>query len=79
MNLHYHIKKPLIATLAAVGLTGVVLIAACNWRLETRTPPKEVAELAPDFALPDHEGRVVTLDSLVQGGPAVVVFYRGFW
>jgi cytochrome oxidase Cu insertion factor (SCO1/SenC/PrrC family) len=79
MKLQHHINKHQKAIFAAIGLAGLVLIAACNWRLETRTPPKEVAELAPDFSLPDHEGRTVTLDSLVQDGPAVVVFYRGFW
>lgn len=48
--------------------------------------PAEVAKdeaaadpIAPDFALPSHDDRVVTLDELVRDGPAVVVFYRGHW
>ncbi|MBY0506547.1 MAG: AhpC/TSA family protein [Bryobacteraceae bacterium] len=34
---------------------------------------------APDFLLPDLEGRAVSLSSLVAAGPAVLVFYRGGW
>jgi peroxiredoxin Q/BCP len=32
---------------------------------------------APDFELPDHTGRNVSLRSLVQRGPAVIFFYPG--
>jgi peroxiredoxin len=38
-----------------------------------------VRQRAPAFALPDVDGRVVTLDALRTRGPAVVVFYRGDW
>lgn len=34
---------------------------------------------APDFALPDAKGGVVSLMSALAGGPAVVTFYRGGW
>ncbi len=34
---------------------------------------------APDFALPDAKGGVVSLASALAGGPAVVTFYRGGW
>src|SRR5579859_5096024 len=34
---------------------------------------------APDFSLPDQVGDTVSLDSVLQRGPAVVVFYRGEW
>jgi peroxiredoxin len=34
---------------------------------------------APDFSLKDQTGRTVTLASLTQNGPAVLVFYRGYW
>lgn len=33
----------------------------------------------PDFALPDDEGRIVSLKELLRGGPAVVTFHRGHW
>jgi thiol-disulfide isomerase/thioredoxin len=34
---------------------------------------------APDFTLPDPQGRNVSLGTLLEAGPAVVTFYRGGW
>jgi peroxiredoxin len=34
---------------------------------------------APDFMLPDQQGRPVSLSELLRAGPAVVTFYRGGW
>jgi peroxiredoxin len=34
---------------------------------------------APDFSLRDQRGETVALSALLARGPAVVVFYRGFW
>ena len=36
-------------------------------------------DAAPDFKLPDADGRDVTLSNLLRSGPVVVVFYRGHW
>jgi len=36
-------------------------------------------DLAPDFTLPDAQGRDVSLGSLLEAGSAVVTFYRGGW
>jgi len=36
-------------------------------------------EMAPDFALPDTGGRIVSLEAALAHGPAVVTFYRGGW
>jgi AhpC/TSA family len=33
----------------------------------------------PAFVLPDASGRLVSLDSLLQGGPIAVTFHRGHW
>jgi len=41
--------------------------------------PGVVTTSAQDFSLPDTKGDQVTLSSLVAHGPAVLVFYRGFW
>jgi hypothetical protein len=39
-----------------------------------------VGQKAPDFALQDRGGKVVTLGDLLSGSRAVVlIFYRGFW
>jgi hypothetical protein len=41
--------------------------------------PAEALPSAPDFTLPDHEGRPVTLSQRLGGGPILLVFYRGHW
>jgi len=33
----------------------------------------------PDFLLPDHDGRLVSLDELLAKGPTAVMFHRGHW
>lgn len=35
--------------------------------------------VAPDFMLPDAHGRCVRLQSLLDQGPVILVFYRGGW
>ena len=40
---------------------------------------KQVGDLAPDVSLPDATGKTVSLASMLQKGPVVVVFYRGGW
>jgi cytochrome oxidase Cu insertion factor (SCO1/SenC/PrrC family) len=37
-----------------------------------------VGSPAPDFALPDQQGRETRLSDL-RGSPVVLVFYRGHW
>ena len=39
----------------------------------------KVGQPAPDFTLPDAEGRRVSLKALVARGPVVLSFYRGRW
>jgi len=34
---------------------------------------------APDFALPNGDGKLVVLSEYTQKSPVVLVFYRGFW
>ena len=34
---------------------------------------------APDFALPNGDGKLVALSEYTQRSPVVLVFYRGFW
>ena len=38
-----------------------------------------VGDKAPDFALPNGDGKLVTLSEYTARTPVVVVFYRGFW
>ena len=35
--------------------------------------------VAPDFGLPDYDGNTVQLAGLLEKGPVVVSFFRGFW
>jgi peroxiredoxin len=35
--------------------------------------------VAPDFILPDAQGKLVRLQSLLRDGPVVIIFYRGGW
>ena len=39
----------------------------------------KVGAKAPDFALPNGDGKLVVLSEYVQKSPVVLVFYRGFW
>ena len=39
----------------------------------------KVGELAPEFSLPDENGKLVDLKGLLAQGPVVVSFYRGQW
>ncbi len=39
----------------------------------------KVGDRAPDFALPNGDGKLVTLSEFTARAPVVLVFYRGFW
>lgn len=39
----------------------------------------EIGQAAPDFSLHDQSGAVVSLKDLTRDGPAVIIFYRGYW
>jgi peroxiredoxin len=39
----------------------------------------KLGDRAPDFVLPDVDGNTVASASLLEQGPLVVTFYRGFW
>jgi hypothetical protein len=44
-----------------------------------RVSQLHIGDRFPDFALPDSEGRVVTLASMLANGPALTLFYKGDW
>jgi len=39
----------------------------------------KVEQKAPSFQLPDQEGKLILLDTLLSKGPVVITFYRGGW
>jgi peroxiredoxin len=38
-----------------------------------------VGEVLPNFLLPDQTGRLLSLESVLERGPAVISFHRGHW
>lgn len=39
----------------------------------------KIAQKAPNFKLPNPEGKLIALDILLEKGPVVITFYRGNW
>jgi hypothetical protein len=39
----------------------------------------KLSDKAPDFALPNGDGKLVILSDYTQRSPVLLVFYRGFW
>ena len=75
----FRIRALLLFFTAALVLTvGAGLLVACG-TLETRGTPLTTTARAVPFELPDQEGSTVSLASLLERGPAVVIFYRGHW
>ena len=54
------------------------LLVGCL-RLDPRSPGPAAKAKAPPFALPAHNSKTYSLAELIEDGPAIVVFYRGFW
>jgi peroxiredoxin len=60
----------------------LAVINADTNRLAADKPPAralQIGAVAPDFILPDAQGKPVRLQALLKNGPVVVVFYRGGW
>ena len=63
------------ALILALALTISSAVAA-------QAPPHshlKAGDKAPDFALPNGDGKLVTLSEFTTRGAVVVIFYRGFW
>ena len=75
----------LLATAVAAFLTFGILIAARDLPASAGAP--KVGERAPDFTLPDQDGKPVRLarllgaggDPATTGNGALLIFYRGYW
>jgi peroxiredoxin len=39
----------------------------------------QIGELMPSFMLPDDQGRLISLETLLQTAPVIVTFHRGHW
>lgn len=78
-------QPPLAAALAETAAAAPLSLAArfdaANRELTASgvAPGLDVGAQAPEFALPDQLGRVVSLGEQLAHGPVVLVFYRGDW
>ena len=48
-------------------------------RAQAGVSAPQVGEVMPPFTMPDHEGRLVSLEDIVAEGPAILAFHRGHW
>ncbi|MFT3771404.1 MAG: hypothetical protein QM820_38815 [Minicystis sp.] len=65
--------------IVVLGALAGLLAAGCGLFPKTRTPSLTAQVPAPSFDLPDQTGAHHTLAALTARGPAMIVFYRGFW
>ena len=62
-------------------LTSVILLAALFSVASGQVQRQglKVGDKAPDFSLPNPDGKPVALQDYTSRGPVVVIFYRGYW
>ena len=48
-------------------------------QVQVGTGAPDVGQAMPPFVLPDHEGKLVSLEEILERGPAVIAFHRGHW
>ena len=69
--------------LAVLSLAGFSLFAYGAFYLVRQLPAStsapRVGEKAPEFTLPDQNGKQVVLADLISPKGAVLIFYRGHW
>jgi peroxiredoxin len=76
------LQDELDARRAEAGAVYLDRIEAAAMMLEQAGMPlrcKQVGDLAPDFALADHDGELVALSGILQSGYVVISFFRGEW
>jgi len=63
---------------ALLGSVIVIAVLTCA-SAQVQRPGLKVGDRAPDFSLPNPDGKPITLKDYTSRGPVVVIFYRGFW
>jgi hypothetical protein len=64
---------------ALLGSFLITLVVAAGAAQTTLRQALKIGDKAPEFALPNGDGKPVALAELLSRGPVVVVFYRGYW
>ena len=60
----------------------IILVCMLAITPATAQAPKtflKVGDKAPDFSLPNGDGKEVRLSELTSRSPVLLVFYRGYW
>jgi cytochrome oxidase Cu insertion factor (SCO1/SenC/PrrC family) len=71
-------RRKWVRGVAALAL-GAVAFFTWAFFVFARMPATHLPARAPDFTLPDQDGRPVTLAAELQRGPVLLVFFRGHW
>ena len=71
-NLNCQSVKVILATVIIMAVLGAA-------GAQVRRPAPKVGDKAPDFSLPNADGKPVSLSDYTSRGPVVVIFYRGYW
>lgn len=86
MPAHAQLTADLAALRAHYAVAMPADIAAAMKRADADLAASDIVDralkagqLAPDFTLPDHEGKPVSLSRVLRGGPVILTFYRGGW
>ena len=59
--------------------TLLLLVLGLTAWAQAPRPTLKVGDKAPEIALPNGDGKLVTLAEYTARTPVVLVFYRGFW
>jgi peroxiredoxin len=60
-------------------LTLTFIIASVSAAAQAPKTFLKVGDKAPDFSLPNGDGKEVKLSELTSKSPLLLVFYRGYW
>lgn len=63
----------------ALLITLILIAASAPASAQAPKTSLKVGDKAPDFSLPNGDGKEVKLSELTSRGPVLLIFYRGYW